>query len=235
MRLHRTVTLLGLALLLLACQSLPTPEAPTPDIPATVEAIVRETLPTAEPTSTVVPTTSPTPTRVPTPTPRPSNTPRPSPTLSPRPTNTPRPSPTPANRNFDRYSDDDIVTVSDLANGLVRLRQSQKVLLVGCHTGARVNRGTAISSSGRFSREAFLVVLKGLYRDLPPATACFSFPARYLKHDQYCFGTAFASALGECTGWEQYTPVFQLAQNSLKGDVPERLSLSDRQRLQREP
>ena len=56
MRVVTTLLLFAVSLSCLACMVSPTPAAPTPDIPATVEAIVREALTTPEPTGTPVPT-----------------------------------------------------------------------------------------------------------------------------------------------------------------------------------
>ena len=61
MRVVTTLFLMAVSLSCLACVVSPTAAAPTPDIPATVEAIVREALNTPEPTGLPVPTPTPTP------------------------------------------------------------------------------------------------------------------------------------------------------------------------------
>ena len=61
MRVVTTLFLMAISLSCLACVVSPTPAAPTPDIPATVEAIVREALSTPEPTRTPVPSPTPSP------------------------------------------------------------------------------------------------------------------------------------------------------------------------------
>ena len=61
MRVVISFFLMAVSLSCLACVVSPTPADPTPDIPATVEAIVREALTTPEPTGTPVPTPTPTP------------------------------------------------------------------------------------------------------------------------------------------------------------------------------
>ena len=70
MRVVTTFFLTAVSLSCLACVVSPTPAAPTPDIPATVEAIVREALTTPEPTGTPVPSPTPRATAVPAPTPQ---------------------------------------------------------------------------------------------------------------------------------------------------------------------
>ena len=72
MRVVTTLFLMAVSLSCLACVVSPTPAAPTPDIPATVEAIVREALATPEPTGTPIPSPTPKPraTAVPAPTPQ---------------------------------------------------------------------------------------------------------------------------------------------------------------------
>ena len=61
MRVVTTLFLMAISLSCLACVVSPTQAAPTPDIPATVEAIVREALSTPEPTRTPVPSPTPSP------------------------------------------------------------------------------------------------------------------------------------------------------------------------------
>ena len=61
MRVVTTLLLFAASLACLACVVSPTPAAPTPDIPATVEAVVREALTTPEPTGTPIPSPKPIP------------------------------------------------------------------------------------------------------------------------------------------------------------------------------
>ena len=61
MRVVTTLLLFAASLACLACVVSPTPAAPTPDIPATVEAIVREALTTPEPRGTPIPSPKPRP------------------------------------------------------------------------------------------------------------------------------------------------------------------------------
>ena len=99
---HRQVSVWVLILsvaFLIGCSAVVTPApqptaTPTPDIPATVEAVVNQRLSeiatvTPAPTPTVVPTPTPVPTSTVTPTPRPTSTALPQPTSTPRPTATP--------------------------------------------------------------------------------------------------------------------------------------------------
>ena len=104
-----TVIVMLFLVVSLACATEePPPPSPTPDIPATVQAIAATTIAeemASQPTETPVPTatrkptatTIPTPTPVPTATPAPTATPVPTPTPAPTPvpTATPRPTPTP--------------------------------------------------------------------------------------------------------------------------------------------
>ena len=70
MRVVTTLFLTAVSLFCLACVVSPTQTAPTPDIPATVEAIVREALTTPEPTGTPVPSPTPRVKHMPVPTPQ---------------------------------------------------------------------------------------------------------------------------------------------------------------------
>ena len=101
----RVASLLAFALVVLLTACAPESEAPTsgatPDLEATVRAVVNEALPTATPTptpdidATVVARMAATASAIPSPTPTPAPTATPTPTPLPTPTHTPTPLPTP--------------------------------------------------------------------------------------------------------------------------------------------
>lgn len=97
------LVLIATTVLLIGCSVVATPSPqppPTPDLPATVEAVVKLRLSeiatvTPAPTPTILPTATLVSTPTPVPTPTITPTPRPTLTALPQPTSTPRPTPTP--------------------------------------------------------------------------------------------------------------------------------------------
>ena len=207
----------------LACNAPQLPPSPTPNLPATVTALVHEQLGTLTPTSIPPPPVTPVPLEA-----------SPIPTSSPVPPTLPPETATPSVRNQDGFPADQIITVTGLENNAVNIRRhvkGRKVLLMGCDTGIKVHAtGVAISTTGQSEKEDYLVIISGFTSPWWPITgSCYSFPVYYTGADPYCFSSNYSDPFGPCKGQTRIVHKFVVAPNPVTGVNPQLLTLAEQE------
>ena len=182
---------------------------PTPDIPATVVALVEMELQTVAPTSTSLPTAIPNPASTATPVPTP--------------TQVPTPTPVPTATHLFSVLTDRVISVGEMkslrGHKGAFWRDGETFVLRGCATGVVINfdssQWAVFSHDGEFSKDSFFVLV-GRYWKVVEGD-CYEMVVARVWDDSLCYFKSFLPRpfFGCENGWVQKTDFFEMEGDSV--------------------